>query len=94
MLLPAGQGFTLEGHEVDAFLPIQKEPPEAWMGPLRGLLLKEMSRVNGLAGSWRASRGAARVEEAAARRPMVLVMVNFMLLLIFDVIVKVECMRV
>ena len=82
MLLPGGHlGFTLAGQDVVAFLWIQKEPLEAWMGPLRYpmLLLKEMSRVKGLAGLWRASRGAARVDEAVARRAIVLVMVNFML---------------
>jgi hypothetical protein len=39
VLLPGGQGVTLDGQEVEAFLWIQKEPLEAWMGPLRGLLL-------------------------------------------------------
>lgn len=76
MLVPGGQGEMLEGQEVDAFLPIQKEPLEAWMGPLRGELLKEMSSSKGLAGLWRASRGAAMAEEAEARRAMVFV--NFM----------------
>lgn len=73
VLVPGGQGEMLEGHEVDAFLPIQKEPLEAWMGPLRGELLKEMSSSKGLAGLWRASRGAAMAEEAEARRAMVFV---------------------
>jgi hypothetical protein len=59
------------------------------MGPVRVpmLLLKEMSRVKGLVGLWRGSRGAARVEEAVARRAMVLVMVSFMLAKV-DVMVK------
>ena len=81
-------GFTLVGQDVVAFLWIQKEPLEAWMGPLRYpmLLLKEMSRVKGLAALWRASRGAAKAVEAVARRARVLVMVIFMLL-------KVDVMR-
>jgi hypothetical protein len=82
VLLPGGQfGFTEAGQEVDAALWIQKEPLLAWMGPVRVpmLLLKEMSRVKGLAGLWRGSRGAARVDEAVARRAMVFVMVSFML---------------
>jgi hypothetical protein len=82
VLLPGGQfGFMEVGQEVDAALWIQKEPLLAWMGPVRVpmLLLKEISRVNGLAGLWRGSRGAARVDEAVARRAMVFVMVSFML---------------
>lgn len=79
VLVPGGQGETLEGHEVEAFLPIQKEPLEAWMGPLRGELLNEMSSSKGLAGLWRASRGAAMAEEAEARRAMVFV--NFIVVL-------------
>lgn len=42
--------------------------------------------MKGLAALWRASRGAARVDEAVARRARVLVMVIFMLL-------KVDVMR-
>lgn len=90
VLLPGGQlGFTEVGQEVDAFLWIQKEPLEAWMGPLRVpmLLLKEMSRVKGLAALCRASRGAASVDEAAASRARVLAMVIFMLLKV-DVMVR------
>lgn len=79
VLVPGGQGEMLEGQEVEAFLPIQKEPLEAWMGPLRGELLKEMSSSKGLAGLWRASRGAAMAEEAEARRAMVFM--NFIVVL-------------
>jgi len=82
VLLPGGQlGFTEAGQEVDAFLWIQKEPLEAWMGPLRVpmLLLKDMSRVKGLAALCRASRGAASVDEAVASRASVLAMMIFML---------------
>jgi hypothetical protein len=92
VLLPGGQfGFMEVGQEVDAALWIQKEPLLAWMGPVRVpmLLLKEIARVNGLAGLWRGSRGAARVEEAVARRAMVFVMVSFMLSKV-DVMIEVD----
>ena len=79
VLFPKGQGSTFEGQDVLGVLLIQKEPLEAWMGPLRGLLLKDMSRVKGLAVLWRAARGAARVDEVVASRARVLVMVSFML---------------
>jgi hypothetical protein len=46
--------------------------------------------VKGLAGLWRASRGAAREEEAVARRAMVLVMVSF-ILAETDVMVRSRC---
>jgi len=90
VLFPGGQfGFTEVGQEVDACLWIQKEPLLAWMGPVRVpmLLLKEMSRVKGLAGLWRRSSGAARVDEAVARRAIVLVTVSFMLAKV-DVILR------
>jgi hypothetical protein len=45
--------------------------------------------VKGLAGLWRASRGAAREEEAVASRAMVLVMVSFMFKI--EVMVRSRC---